>query len=88
MVSVPVATPVTIPDVAPTVATEAEPEDHVPPEAVQAKVVVLPEQRVLSPVMAPAVPEESNVLWEICQISQLVNTLFQTPMSSMLPIQL
>lgn len=49
---VPLAMPVTIPVVLPIVATEVVADDHVPPDVVEASIVVLPTQVLVVPVMA------------------------------------
>ena len=53
MVTVPAATPVTMP-VDPTVATDVVPEVHTPPPVPSLNVVVAPVQTVAVPVIVPA----------------------------------
>jgi hypothetical protein len=58
-VVVPAATPVTIPEVTPTVATPGVLLLHVPPDTVLVAVVVAPTHIVVKAVMVPAVPADT-----------------------------
>jgi hypothetical protein len=52
MFVVPAVTPETIPDIAPTVATDVVPLLHTPPEVASDKLVVAPEHTLLAPEIA------------------------------------
>ena len=66
---VPDVKPLTAPDTEPTVATEALPLDHTPPDTTFDKVTVEPMQMLAGPVIKPAVGAGTTVTMAVSNVT-------------------